>query len=355
MHLLVVDPNVPFATLLAEELGRLGHEVTLCADGGAALQSAQSAPPDVAFLDMALAGPDARTLAHQLRALDPGMRLVLIPLMGDGPQLDDMDLPIQGILPKPFFLPDLPDHIEAALRAPLPAGVSRDHPMDGAPAIAGPEAGEVAGLEVAAHGVPDWVESLFARTASTVELAPDEESLPYEDVGHGTGAGRDEDAQETGREPAAGVSAQTGDQPDEDGALPTGEPKQRLSRRAFRTNQARVEALMRDLAADVEADGVLLTSDLGLLAAVGLLEPAEAEAVSRAVLHGWETSAEVARILGREQVRFEQSITGGDYMLYALSVHDAILAVTVRGSATLGLLRHRARVAAERIAELCAG
>ena len=112
---------------------------------------------------------------------------------------------------------------------------------------------------------------------------------------------------------------------------------------------------MRDLAADVEADGVLLTSDLGLLAAVGLLEPAEAEAVSRAVLHGWETSAEVARILGREQVRFEQSITGGDYMLYALSVHDAILAVTVRGSATLGLLRHRARVAAERIAELCAG
>ena len=178
MHLLVVDPNVPFATLLAEELGRLGHEVTLCADGGAALQSAQSAPPDVAFLDMALAGPDARTLAHQLRALDPGMRLVLIPLMGDGPQLDDMDLPIQGILPKPFFLPDLPDHIEAALRAPLPAGVSRDHPRDGAPAIAGPEAGEVAGLEVAAHGVPDWVESLFGRTESTVELAPDEESLP---------------------------------------------------------------------------------------------------------------------------------------------------------------------------------
>ncbi len=40
-------------------------------------------------------------------------------------------------------------------------------------------------------------------------------------------------------------------------------------------------------------------------------------------------------------------------MVYALGVHDAILVLTVKGEAQLGLLRHRAREAAERIAGLC--
>ncbi|MBN1250002.1 MAG: hypothetical protein JXC32_20225, partial [Anaerolineae bacterium] len=72
-----------------------------------------------------------------------------------------------------------------------------------------------------------------------------------------------------------------------------------------------------------------------------------------AVLSGSRTSAEMARILGREQLRFEQSIAGGSYLLYALGIQDAILAVTVSGDAPLGLLRHRARATAERIADLC--
>jgi len=87
---------------------------------------------------------------------------------------------------------------------------------------------------------------------------------------------------------------------------------------------------------------------------VGGLAQAEAESISRAIIHGWRTSAEVARILGREQVRFEQSISGDDYMLYALSVEvNAIMGVAVRGAAPLGLLRHHARATAERIAQIC--
>lgn len=131
------------------------------------------------------------------------------------------------------------------------------------------------------------------------------------------------------------------------------EPPTGISRRAFRMNQGRIESLMGRLANDVGADGVLLTCRQGLLTAVGGLDEAEIESISTAVLHGAHTSAEVARILGREQVRFEQSIAGGSYMLYALGVHDAILAVTVSGDAALGLLRLSARGAAERIADLC--
>ena len=102
------------------------------------------------------------------------------------------------------------------------------------------------------------------------------------------------------------------------------------------------------------ADAVLLTFGGGLLTWVGGLAQLEAESISRAIIHGWRTSAEVARILGREQVRFEQSIAGGDYMLYALSVEvNAIMGVAVRGSAPLGLMRHHARNTVEQIARLC--
>ena len=105
---------------------------------------------------------------------------------------------------------------------------------------------------------------------------------------------------------------------------------------------------------DVGADAVLLTFGGGLLTWVGGLAQPEAESISRAIIHGWRTSAEVARILGREQVRFEQSIAGGDYMLYALSVEvNAIMGVAVRGSAPLGLMRHHARNTVEQIARLC--
>jgi predicted regulator of Ras-like GTPase activity (Roadblock/LC7/MglB family) len=58
--------------------------------------------------------------------------------------------------------------------------------------------------------------------------------------------------------------------------------------------------------------------------------------------------------LGREQLQFEQSIAGGSYMLYALSVDvNAILAVAIRGSATLGMIRHRAREVVEQISDMC--
>ncbi len=41
-------------------------------------------------------------------------------------------------------------------------------------------------------------------------------------------------------------------------------------------------------------------------------------------------------------------------MVYALGVHDAILVLTVKGEAQLGLLRHRAREAARAYRGGCA-
>jgi len=287
MRCLVVDANVAFATLLSEELTRLGHEVMVCHSGEEAL--ARPTRFDLALLDMGLEAPDAPTLALALRQRDPGVRLVLIPMMGDELQLDADAPSIQGVLPKPFFLPELPERIEAALTAPLE--------LDTAP-------------------------------------APGDAPEPEQ----------------------ATVAVEQADPTEARGEAPW--------RDAFARHRDEVAALLGELAYELGADGVLLTDGEGTLHAVGSLPSEEIEALGRAVRQGWQSALEVGRILGREQVRFEQSLAGGDYTLYALGVDgadgacaldgrcDAVLAVAVAGEATLGLLRHRARATTARIAAL---
>lgn len=281
MRILVVDPNVAFATLLHEELQRQGYDVVGASDFNEALACARADGLDLALLDMALEEPGAIALGQQLREIHPTLRLVLIPLMGEtlSPEVAT-SLAIQGVLPKPFFLPELPERIEAALRAPLiPLGIKT---MDTMPPPSAPEP------------------------------APAAPATP---------------------KPAA------------NSALKATVARQRKT----------IERIMSNLAQEVSADAVVLTVDDEMAAWVGLLKKEDADAMAQAVIQGWITSVQVARILGREQVRFEQSIAGGDYMLYALSVNAAmILAVAIRGASALGLLRHRARGAVEEIADLCA-
>ncbi|HNT74511.1 MAG TPA: response regulator [Anaerolineae bacterium] len=311
MHILVVDPNDVLAMLLTEELKRLGYEVTQCATSAEALQIARDHQPALAMLDMALESPDTLTLANQLREVYADIRLVLTPFMGETPSLDD-SIPIQGVLPKPIFPPELPNRLEVIFKIPPDRSAAEE---------VLPEPSPPAGATL----TPPPVEPVAAEPAAPEEpsqASPKAVSAPAIEFTEG-------------------------------GAF--GETEGGLSYDAFVQNRLRVERLMGNLAQELGADAVLLTYGGGLLTWVGGLTQGEAESISRAVVHGWRTSAQVARILGREQVRFEQSIAGDDYMLYALSVEvNAIIAVAVRGAAPLGLLRHRARSAAEEIARLCA-
>lgn len=358
MHLLVVDPNVAFGTLLREELVRLGHRVDVCSSGTTALSLAASDPPDLALLDMGLESPDALALGERLRGVRRDVRLMLIPLMGEAPALTANAPAIQGVLSKPFFLPELADRIGAAMAVPL------DEMGDGVWNGAGPDGEQAPGDDdpVYARAVRDEADvlegaDLGAGGFDAVDLLMDDASVdsdldwltalePLANAGEtadettGTDAGAPMVA--VGAEATAPVHVES------EVAAASG-----ISRRAFRMNQGRIEALMADLVSEVGADAVILTCDAGLLTAVGGLQEDEIASISDAVLSGFRASAEMARVLGREQLRFEQSIAGGSYLLYALGIEDAILAVTVRGDAPLGLLRHRARITAERIADLC--
>lgn len=325
MHILVVDPNETLGMLLLEELKRMGHTGVQCAAGEAALQAARQQAPEIVFLDMALQAPDTAALAKELRTINPQARLVLMPFMGEQPVMDT-EVPIQGVLPKPFFPPELPACIESVLQA------------------------SAEGLQLAAVGSTEVASTSEFELVfePTVEFEPVEEPKP---VAAPTPAQPPAPTSPAPSRPEPVTPVQS---PELKGAPTVAGAEGGFSYEVFAQSRARVERLMNGLAQELAADAVLLTYGGGLLTWVGVLGQAEAESISRAVVHGWRTSAEVARILGREQVRFEQSIAGDDYMLYALSVDvNAIMAVAIRGSAPLGLLRHRARTIAEQIAEMC--
>jgi CheY-like chemotaxis protein len=346
MHCLVVDPNLAFATLLSEELKRLGYGVTTCASGGEAIVAARTNSKktvELALLDMALEAPDALTLAHQLRAVLPSVRLVLIPMMGDEPLLGEEGPAIQGVLPKPFFVPELGERIEAVLQAPMSVA-SGSLPLTAVPEdleVSLPAGAEESPVDLDLDSI-DWAGLLGDLGKDTAPLFDGVSDPPCVDAPVVEAA-----ALSTAVAPEVTVGAPS------PGPSPRGTPG--ISRRVLRAHQEQIMAVMRELVAEVGADAVLLASETGVLAWVGRLEEAEVIFISGAVLDSRRVSAEVARALGREQLRFEQSVAGGSYLLYALDVQDAVLAVTVSGSASLGLLRHHTRAVGERIAELCRG
>jgi CheY-like chemotaxis protein/predicted regulator of Ras-like GTPase activity (Roadblock/LC7/MglB family) len=116
-RILVIDPDVAFATLLKEGLERTGeYSVTTIGDGAQPMEILSRDQFALVILDMGWANPPALQVARSLRARQPHLPLMLIPL-GDTMPEAVSELGIQGVLTKPFFLPDLPDLVARALRA----------------------------------------------------------------------------------------------------------------------------------------------------------------------------------------------------------------------------------------------
>ncbi|MGC8945001.1 MAG: response regulator [Anaerolineae bacterium] len=250
-RVLVVDANEAFATLLQQELEGIEMRADVVASGHEALQATAAADYAMAIVDMSLPDLPAAQLVRALRQEHPNLRLMVIPLEGEEIPEELADVPIQGTLPKPFFLPELPERIRQALSRPLAAQAQAEE----APA-----------------------------------RAPVGEALS--------------------------------------GVLP----------------------LMSRLAQEVGAEAVLLIRGGELIAHTGRLSENGVSALTSLVADAWRASTRVAQILGKEQLRFEQSIEGAEYLLYSMAVtEDLILSVVVAGKVPLGMIRHRAKETAEEI------
>lgn len=123
-RILVVDGNAAFAAMLKEMLeSEGGYQVRVAPGGSDALAILQRDRFDLTIVDMDLDPEEMgyRDLAGRIRQTLPGMRLVLIPLMGQSLPPEAYELNFQGTLSKPFFADDLLPRIREALAAPVAA------------------------------------------------------------------------------------------------------------------------------------------------------------------------------------------------------------------------------------------
>ena len=133
-RILVVDRNIAFATMLKEMLEQDGgYQVDMVHNGNRALSRLSRTNYDLTIVDMDLdpRDMDSATLIEQTRALDPQMRLVLIPLMGENLPAEAGAWDIQGTLSKPFFAGDLLPKIREALTRPVAPSAGRATPSAG--------------------------------------------------------------------------------------------------------------------------------------------------------------------------------------------------------------------------------
>jgi PAS domain S-box-containing protein len=114
LRILLADDNADAVELLREILELEGHRVEVAANGLAALETAASFLPDVAFLDIGMPGLNGYEVARRLRATPALARARLVAVTGWGTQEDrarSEEAGFDGHLTKPVELDALKDFI----------------------------------------------------------------------------------------------------------------------------------------------------------------------------------------------------------------------------------------------------
>ena len=305
--ILIVDGNPGFASLLKESLEQDGdYLTTLTTNGDDALQALSAATYDLAIIDLGLDEPNGAELARTIRKQVGNQRLMLIPIQGEELPPELSDLSVQGILPKPFFLPELPERITDAL-----------------------------------------AQSVDSATDSQADQLTGEKHVPEERVEAVVHALAQAEALASGAEPKITQVFATPSE-EEVAAATSSDPVAEV-----REHIPQIADKMNSLAQDVNAAAVLLTCKGRLLSHTGHVAVDEAMQLAQAATENWRTATRVAEILGQDLDQYEQSTEGAEYTFYSLSVvEDIILSIALNTHVPLGMVRHNVKGTADALRNL---
>jgi two-component system, OmpR family, response regulator TctD len=133
MKLLLVEDDASMQTALKRALQNRGMDVSVCADGRAAVAEWKNVQPDVVLLDLTLPGLDGLLVLEQARKAGLATPVLILTARGTvGDRIIGLNTGADDYLPKPFDL----DELEARLRA-----LHRRRGPPGAEAIEGPTVG----------------------------------------------------------------------------------------------------------------------------------------------------------------------------------------------------------------------
>lgn len=129
-HYLLVDDNVAFAENLAEIMRDAGDEVSIASGGVEALAQVKAKRFDAVLTDMRMPVMNGAQLVHELRAVDPGIPvLVATAYSGDDDLRVARNEGLLAVLSKPLKLERLMELLRAARRNGLVALVEDDETL----------------------------------------------------------------------------------------------------------------------------------------------------------------------------------------------------------------------------------
>ena len=125
---LVVEDDLPMATVIGSYLEREGYEVQLSHDGLGAVQDARDLDPDVVVLDLGLPGLDGIEVCRQLRTFSDAYVVMLTARTDEVDTLIGLSVGADDYMTKPFSPRELVARLRAMLRRPRPLGTVPDKP-----------------------------------------------------------------------------------------------------------------------------------------------------------------------------------------------------------------------------------
>jgi two-component system response regulator MprA len=116
-RVLVVDDDPPLRRMLARTLTAEGYEVTVAADGGAALTEAERAAPDVIVLDVAMPALDGLAVCRRLRSKGLPTPILMLTARDAVPdRVAGLEAGADDYLVKPFAVQELIARLRALTR-----------------------------------------------------------------------------------------------------------------------------------------------------------------------------------------------------------------------------------------------
>jgi DNA-binding response OmpR family regulator len=114
--ILFAEDDIPFQTLIADQLQQEGYAVTTASDGAEAVELLNAQGFDLALLDIRMPGKDGLEVLQVIRARSPWTRVLMLTGVDDfSVALDAMKLGANDYITKPFSLDDLLSCITRAL------------------------------------------------------------------------------------------------------------------------------------------------------------------------------------------------------------------------------------------------
>jgi two-component system KDP operon response regulator KdpE len=123
-RILVVDDEPGLRRALAINLRARGYDVSVAADGAAALAAASQHPPDAVVLDLGLPDMDGTQVIEGLRGWTQTPIIVLSARAGEPDKVLALDAGADDYVTKPFGMDELLARLRAALRRLAPADES---------------------------------------------------------------------------------------------------------------------------------------------------------------------------------------------------------------------------------------